>query len=385
MPFSLQKVLAAGQIHPFYNSSVPYPPSPERVKKLQEDARAGENLDLKSFKILQKDTLYDVNERLLDDLSPQNYFRHRAYVSLTGGGSGSRPLCFITDVDENRKHRAEFGQFLQTTGLIQNGDWLLTTHYAGDLSLDLMSETTENAGAAVLSAGNHMSPKDVAESLKKYHVNVLCGESNQIVQLAHFISTLPEQERRALKLDRIIYTSEVLNKSQRKLIRAVLGDIKICSIMGSAEAGPWAVSHPDLTGVNDETGVQDFVFDTRSMVVEIFPLSLSEDGGHAEPLPEGEQGIVVQTSLSRMRNPVIRYNTSDVASTHPLPESAREHVPAGEWEHLRVLRLHGRDRRFGFKWDCIYFQFSDITSTMNNEECGILQWQVILDQLEGTI
>lgn len=245
-----------------------------------------------------------------------------------------------------------------------------------------MSETAENAGAAVLSAGNYMSPKDVVESLKKYHVNVLCGGSNQIVQLAHFISTLPEQERRALKLDRIIYTSEVLNKSQRKLIRAVLGNIKICSIMGSAEAGPWAVSHPDLTGVNDETGVQDFVFDTRSMVVEIFPLSVSEDGGHAEPLPEGEQGIVVQTSLSRMRNPVIRYNTGDVASIHPLPESAREHVPAGEWEHLRVLRLHGRDRRFGFKWNSIYFQFSDITATMNNEECGILQWQVILDQLE---
>lgn len=57
MPFSLQKVLAAGQIHPLYNASVPYPPSPERVKKLQEDARAGENLDLKSFEILQKDTL----------------------------------------------------------------------------------------------------------------------------------------------------------------------------------------------------------------------------------------------------------------------------------------------------------------------------------------
>lgn len=57
MPFSLQKVLAAGQIHPFYNSSVPYPPSPERVKKLQEDARAGEKLDLKSFKILRKETL----------------------------------------------------------------------------------------------------------------------------------------------------------------------------------------------------------------------------------------------------------------------------------------------------------------------------------------
>lgn len=82
-----------------------------------------------------------MNERLLDDLSPQNYFRHRAYVSLTGGGSGSRSLSFLTDVDENRKHRAEFGQFLRTAGLIQNGDWLLTTHSAGNLYRHVRAET----------------------------------------------------------------------------------------------------------------------------------------------------------------------------------------------------------------------------------------------------
>lgn len=77
-------------------------------------------------------------------------------------------------------------------------------------SLDLTTEIMENAGATVLSAGSYMPPTEVARSLADYHVNVLAGESSQIVQVVHHISMLPQDYRDRINLAKIIYTSEPL-------------------------------------------------------------------------------------------------------------------------------------------------------------------------------
>lgn len=230
-----------------------------------------------------------------------------------------------------------------------------------------------------------MSPAGVTRLLVKYHINVLAGDSSQVVQIVHYLSTLPQEERRRVKLDKVIYTSEVLTAAQRAHVMAVLGAVKICSMLGSAEAGPWAVSSPDLDDKETVTSHADFVFDTRAMLVEILDASFSEAGCNPTPLPEGEHGIIVQTSLSRLRNPVVRYVTGDVGSLHALPERARAVVPEADWPHLRVLRLEGRDRRFSFDWDGEYIVFEDLTALMNREECGILQWQVVLDKMEPSL
>jgi hypothetical protein len=76
---------------------------------------------------------YTTIERLVEDTTPQNSYRYSVYASITGGGFGSKPLFFGTDVHENRRQRANFGQFLRTTGLIEPGDWVLTVHTAGEL------------------------------------------------------------------------------------------------------------------------------------------------------------------------------------------------------------------------------------------------------------
>lgn len=72
-------------------------------------------------------------ERLVKDNSPNNTYRRSVYTSVTGGGSGSQALFFATDVLENRVHRANFGRLLHNTGVIDNDDWVLSTHWAGDL------------------------------------------------------------------------------------------------------------------------------------------------------------------------------------------------------------------------------------------------------------
>ncbi|KAM0255929.1 hypothetical protein ACHAQJ_005330 [Trichoderma viride] len=387
-PHSLGEVLAVAKIHPFYVEEIQYPPDEQTVRAVREKAAKEQAEDtLKSRPIIWKKNLYNTIQRLVNDTHPDNTYRQSVYASITGGGFGSKPLFFGTDVYENRKHRAHFGHFLKTLGVIEPGDWALTTHSAGELyrSLDLTLEILENAGASVLSAGNFMPPNDVVKLLAKYHINVLTGDSGQIVQMVHYISTLPEEERALIKLDKLIYTSEVLTSAQRAHIREILSSVKIFSLLGSAEAGPWAASSPDINGKESTTSEEDLIFDTRAMLVEVFPSSFTEGDSHADPLPEGESGMIVQTSLSRLRNPLVRYVSGDIGSVHFLPEHSRDKIPAADWPYLRILRLQGRDKRISFDWDGEYIQFEDMTALLNNEECGILQWQIIMDKLEPSL
>lgn len=240
----------------------------------------------------------------------------------------------------------------------------------------------ENAGASTLAAGSNMSPSRVVQLLADYHVNVLTGDGSQVVQVVHHISTLCPEERGKIKLDKIIYTSEALTKAQKSHIKAVLGSAKICSVLGSAEAGPFAVSTPDLTLGDGLEGYSDFVFDTRMTLMEVLPLAAADNDADTEPLLDGETGTIALTSLTRLRNPVVRYMTGDIGSLHALPDQARSTIPKADWPYLRILRLQGRDRRFSFVWDGCYLEYESCSALMATASFGILQWQVILDVVE---
>lgn len=253
--------------------------------------------------------------------------------------------------------------------------------------MDLMAELFENGGASVLCGGSYMTTAEVAKALTDYHVNGLTGDSTQIINTVHYISILSPEERDRIRIKKVIYTSEMLTPAQKTFIETTLGAVKIFSILGSAEAGPWAVSSPDLTDGKGPERSQDFVFDTRSMLIEIMPISIMETDSCSapEPIMIGEQGIIVQTSLQRLRNPLVRYITGDIGSLHPLPESARSTVSGDDWKHFRLLRLYGRDRRFSFEWDGTYYEFEKLATVLNAEGCGVLQWQLILDRFEASL
>ncbi|KAI8713735.1 hypothetical protein NCS52_01218900 [Fusarium sp. LHS14.1] len=383
LTYSVADVLAVAKIHPFY-SDAQYPPDDDTILKSREQAALTyQEGDLQAQPLLRKKDLYTAIERLVDDTSPQNTYRHNVYTSITGGGGGSKSLFFATDAMENRRHRANFGDFLRNTGVIQRGDWVLTTHCAGDLyrSLDLTLEILEDAGASLLAAGNYMPVSRVVELLQSYHVNALSGDGSQIVKVVRYISTM-KTGREKIKLNKIIYTSEALNAVQKAHIYAVLGPVKIYSIIGSAEAGPYGASSPDLTPTNPDANYTDFVIDTRTVMFEVLPPSLGESDSFTTTLPEGETGIIAQTSLARLRNPLVRYVTGDIGSLHRLPEQARALIPEKDWPFMRILRLQGRDSRFSFSWDGEYIEFDKLKAVMSEASLGILQWQAILDTME---
>ncbi|EMR90846.1 hypothetical protein ACHAPC_011178 [Botrytis cinerea] len=387
--YSLAEVLAVAEKHPFYNESILYPADSKTVTKLQESAISkAKEINFQQQPLLDKKVLYKAIKRLTHDKDSRNTYLHSSYTSITGGGSGAVPMMFAVDVYENRRQRARMGDLLRVCGVIEPKDLVLSTHLSGGFyrSLDLIIEIIENAGGTVLCAGAYMPPTDVVQSLANYHVNVLTGDGSQIVQTVQHISTMAKDDRERIVLDKIIYTSEPLTGPQRVFIKSVLGDVDIFSIMGSAEAGPWAISSPKLTGEQDikETAT-DFVFDTRSMLLEIFPPSVSDITPLvSECLPQGEKGLIVQTSLQRLRNPLVRYITGDIGSIHPLPETASTIVPELDRKFLRILRMQGRDRRFSFEWFAGYFEFQKVETLMREEDYGILQWQIILDRLDDT-
>ncbi|PQE22033.1 AMP-dependent synthetase and ligase protein [Rutstroemia sp. NJR-2017a BBW] len=390
--YSLAEVMAIAELHPFYNGDVKYPLTLAEISNLQElGVVQKKEHNIKHQPLLRKKTLYKVIERLTNDLGPRNTYRQGCYISITGGGSGGVPMMFAVDAHENRRQRAQMGKLLKLCGVLNSEDMVLSTHLAGGFyrSLDLMTEIIENAGATAFSAGAYMAYPEVVRCLMRYHVNVFTGDSGQVVQVVHHISMLPEEDRKHIILNKIIYTSESLTTSQREFIRTVLGDIKIFSIMASCEAGPWTLSSPDITGEHNLTGNStDFVFDTRSMLIEIFSLSALDDPDGSSPsshlLSEGETGIIVQTSLQRLRNPLVRYVSGDIGSVHPLPDSACAVIPESERKHLRVLRMKGRDSRFSFEWYAEYFEFQSIDAFMQAKEHGVLQWQIILARSEDT-
>ncbi|KAK6593629.1 hypothetical protein H4I95_11418 [Botrytis cinerea] len=360
--YSLAEVLAVAENHPFYNESILYPADSKTVTKLQESAISkAKEINFQQQPLLDKKVLYKAIKRLTHDKDSRNTYLHSSYTSITGGGSGAVPMMFAVDVYENRRQRARMGDLLRVCGVIEPKDLVLSTHLSGGFyrSLDLIIEIIENAGGTVLCAGAYMPPTDVVQSLANYHVNVLTGDGSQIVQTVQHISTMAKDDRERIVLDKIIYTSEPLTGPQRVFIKSVLGDVDIFSIMGSAEAGPWAISSPKLTGEQDIKEIAtDFVFDTRSMLLEIFPLPL--------------------------RNPLVRYITGDIGSIHPLPDTASTIVPELDRKFLRILRMQGRDRRFSFEWFAGYFEFQKVETLMREEDYGILQWQIILDRLDDT-
>ncbi|KAJ5773680.1 hypothetical protein N7457_008576 [Penicillium paradoxum] len=388
--FDLSEVLAIASNHPFY-SDTEYPPKSEDLPiLLAKHQKLGTKLSLSSFPLTRKEALYKEIARLTTDQDPRNGYRRETYISTTGGGSGGgAPMVFATDSRETRQQRAAIGSLLHSCGIVGPGDWVMTMHVSGHLyrALDLMAEVLEGSGATVLCAGSQMEQDEMIDIIIGYRVNAIAGDAGQIVQLARYISTLSEEKRKQLLINKALYTSEPMTPAQRSFLISVFPNIAVSSVIGSAEAGPWAVSPAELTETTWDHHYADFVYDQRLMHLEIFPFSIEDPQGRCDvdvqPLPHGEKGMLVQTSLQRLRHPLIRYVCGDVCSLHPLPDSMKAKVPPEDAPHYKVARIYGRDRRISFDWYGEYFEFPVIQAKMRDESWGILQYQIILRYSEG--
>ena len=232
------------------------------------------------------------------------------------------------------------------------------------------------------------------EACIKYHINVLAGDSSQILNFAHYVASIPPCHRSNIQITKIIYTCEMLPRSRREYLVSIFGPVAFYSLFASAETGPWAVADFGLTGDRTNDDCADFIYDSRTMQVEVLSLSSaaikpesSSAPEETEMVAEGTAGHLVLTSLQRLRNPLVRYISGDIGSIHALPVSASSRLEPEMRASLKLLRLYGRDQRFSFKWLGEYWDFAELNRVMQTETLGILQWQIILrndDEWEGS-
>lgn len=237
----------------------------------------------------------------------------------------------------------------------------------------------EHAGATVLPAGSDMSPETVTETLIRYRANCLSGPVAELIKVALHISRLPADRRAAIKVTKLYYTSEPICKAQSHFLHRIFGAVTIYSALGSAEIGVWGIHNPELTGedTNHDNAI-DYIFDTRSMLVEILPTDATSDVKGTNDTSDEVIGNIVVTSLQRLRNPLVRYNSGDLGSMHPLPEAAWSRIPAGERDHYRVIRMYGRDPRFTFECNGHSFQYASLAQLIQKPGWNILQWQIVI-------
>ena len=136
--------------------------------------------------------------------------------------------------------------------------------------------------------------------LEDFKPTVICGTPSYVLNLAESMEALGKDPA-SLSLQYGIFGAEPWSNTMRKTLEGKLG-IKACDIYGLSEViGPGVAieCHEAQDGLH--------IAEDHFLVEVIHPDTL-------EPMPEGEVGELVFTSLTKEAFPIIRYRTGDIAS-----------------------------------------------------------------------
>jgi phenylacetate-CoA ligase len=136
--------------------------------------------------------------------------------------------------------------------------------------------------------------------LEDFQPTVICGTPSYVLNLAETME-VQGKDPASLSLQYGIFGAEPWSNAMRETLEKKL-DIKACDIYGLSEViGPGVAMecHEAQDGLH--------IAEDHFLVEVINPETL-------EPLPEGEVGELVFTSLTKEAFPIIRYRTGDIAS-----------------------------------------------------------------------
>lgn len=157
--------------------------------------------------------------------------------------------------------------------------------------------------------------------IEDFHPTVIAGTPSYILKVAEEMTELGKNPRES-SIKYGIFGAEPWSEEMRKLLEETYG-IKACDIYGLSEVmGPGVAMecHEAQDGLH--------ICEDHFIVEVINPDTL-------EPVPDGEEGELVFTSLTKEAFPVIRYRTGDIASI------IRETCKCGRTT-TRMSRVKGR-------------------------------------------
>ena len=162
----------------------------------------------------------------------------------------------------------------------------------------------EKMGAVVVPASAGNTQKQI-QLLADFGADIICCTPSYIIYLADEIERLGLKPGVDIKLKGGVFGAEAWSEGMRETIEKRLG-IRACDIYGLSEiAGPGVACDCEFkTGMH----IQDDHFYPE--IVDVDTL---------EPLPYGESGELVFTTLTKEGMPLIRYRTRDIASLNADP------------------------------------------------------------------
>ena len=178
----------------------------------------------------------------------------------------------------------------------------------------------EKLGAVVVPASAGNTQKQI-QLLVDFEADVICCTPSYIIYLAEEIERMGLKIGKDIKLKGGIFGAEAWSEGMRADIEKRLG-LRACDIYGLSEiAGPGVACDCEF-----KTGMH---FQDDHFYPEIV------DVDSLEPLPYGESGELVITTLTKEGMPLIRYRTRDIASLSDEP------CPCGRTS-IKLNKITGR-------------------------------------------
>lgn len=266
----LDAVFRTARQHPFYRDQF------ENVSSFDE------------CPVLDRKTLF---QRISDNLHTPGFLKG-LYISPSGGSSTGTPTYVPVDARENQRQRLLFSRHLIQQGFFSEDSVVLnvmpnTMMYR---SSEIITDFCMRAGATSLPLAEETSNESVLEAAKLFRPDTLAAMPTRLMELADFCV----DGDFAASFDSVIFGGEPLTEERRGLLRKLFSVQRFFGLYGSSEAGMWAYQPPQCHN------------DTYVMAPGLV---------HAEIFNAGADGFgnLVLTNLVRRRNPLVRYDSGDIA------------------------------------------------------------------------
>jgi phenylacetate-CoA ligase len=218
----------------------------------------------------------------------------------------------------------------------------------------------EALGATVIPISGGNSERQIMV-MKDFGVTAVCSTPSYFIHLIEIAGKLGVDFKRDLKVKRGVFGAEPWTDQMRNYIETASG-IKAYDIYGLSEIiGPGVA-----TECACQTGLH--VFEDHFLVEIVNPKTL-------EPVPDGEEGELVITTLSKQAMPVIRYRTRDI--------TAIEAQPCACGRSLRRIRRISRRSDDMFIIRGVNVFPSQIETALLKTEASLPHYQIVLTRKSG--
>lgn len=225
----------------------------------------------------------------------------RVVTMQTSGTSGPAKRLYFSEADQQSTVDFFACGLSELNGPDDRCMILMPGHHPGGMS-DLIARALKKIGAVPIHCGNDRTFAEMAALLDAQQVTTLVGSPVQILSLARYLQAyqLPHHIRA------VLVSSDYLPE----VVRKAIADTLHCAVYdhyGITEGGlGFSMECEQHTGLHIRE---------NDLLVEI----IDPDSG--QPIPDGQWGEMVFTTLTRQAMPLIRYRTGDRARllSQPCP------------------------------------------------------------------